>query len=228
MSCVTIRASVGVDDKFVTSCVFFNMFYQKNGDTGEQKPFHLVKSELDLMEQLASNQLQALLEQKAGDVKLICNGTELIASRFVLSTQSPVFNTAFDLLQKMYKKKNYITLNVDTCEPDILRELISGMHSSVVDIKSSDFGLKLFLASSYYKVDFIKMQCEDYLVKNITIDNVCDILSAGHESSSSLLDSGLKFLTRSNLKGGLLQLKNYGKMNPDLKSLVADFVLQQV
>lgn len=185
--------------------------------------------EFSFAEEVATKQLEAFRSGKFVDTYLIVGDFKIKCVKFVLCTQSPVFDKMFEAKKYKLTKEGLYVIKVDDFHPAIIDELVQGMYSGSVNITSDRFALDLLSAAMHYEVAIVANQCESYLLYHVNIHNVLDILITGDKYNlDSLLECALSFITPHNLQHiKVRNLRSYDKLDSELRSLLADVVLQR-
>ncbi|KMZ69660.1 BTB/POZ domain containing protein, expressed [Zostera marina] len=130
-------------------------------------------------------QFMKLLESNDGaDVVFNVSGQRFQAHKLVLAARSPVFQTKFFGGMEEWgdddddSDENEIL--VDDFEPEVFKAMLVFIYSDHFTFTGKEenlFGSKLLALADKYGLDRLRMLCESFICKDITIDSVCYILS---------------------------------------------------
>ena len=126
------------------------------------------------------------------DVKLTVNGKDFYAHKIMLSARSSVFAAMFkhEMAEKIDNTINITDINHQVFE-EVLRFIYTGKISSITD----EIAAELLVAADKYELDRLKIICEVFIAKNLTKDNVTDILIVADTHCSMLLKTqALEFI----------------------------------
>ncbi|KAI1297911.1 BTB and MATH domain-containing protein 43 [Halotydeus destructor] len=123
---------------------------------------------------ISNRRLLDAFERKVGaDVKLIIDGQTIDVSKFILVTQSRVFEALFN--SDMTDSADSV-IRIEDIKYDTMLQLVKNMYSGQVAPVDTMAALELFCASDKYEVDKITAQLIAYLKDNLTNDNVLLVL----------------------------------------------------
>lgn len=132
------------------------------------------------------------------DTVLLVQGKEFKAHKSILIARSPVFAAMFrhDTVEKQTGK-----VTIHDCDPDSFPQFLEYLYCGSLEDMSSNSALYLYRTSDKYNIQELKTFCTEYLMQNLTVQNVCDVVTlADQYEETSLLSSAQKFFNK-NLKG---------------------------
>lgn len=149
----------------------------------------------------------ALLEnQEASDVTFNVSGQKIHAHKLVLAARSPIFKSSFfdaedeetgevfigDLEPKVFKAMLHFIYK-DTVDENEILVTQSGSPASVMPVSDTLVG-KLLAAADRYGLDRLRLICESYICKDISVSTVASILAfADRYNAMELKAACLKF-----------------------------------
>lgn len=146
---------------------------------------------------LSKNLKDLYTNEDCWDTVLLVQGKEFKVHKVILIARSPVFAAMFrhDTVEKQTGK---VTIN--DCDPDSFQLFLEYLYSGRLEDMSSNSALHLYSTSDKYNVQELKTFCTKYLMQNLTVQNVCDVVTmADQYDDTSLLSSTQTFFNK-NLK----------------------------
>ena len=118
------------------------------------------------------------------DVELMVNGKHFHAHKNMLAARSSVFAAMFkdEMAEKINNTVEITDIDHEVFE-EVLRYIYTGETSSLTD----EIAMKLLVAADKYELNRLKIICEVFMGKNLTKDNVTDILMLADAHCSTLL-----------------------------------------
>ncbi|GBO17145.1 Speckle-type POZ protein [Araneus ventricosus] len=189
------------DDKLSLSCecVFSTgVEYQKIEKTLYDKPFVALNqiSNTDQDNDICAGTLsecpsaldelkEAYSNQFLTDVELKTKTKSFPAHKILLCARSPVFKA---MMTNDMKEKNSNIIQVDDLEDDVVKQLLLFLYSDRLENLQWESAFKLYYAGDKYAVEKLKKICSAFLVENVTILSVCEVLLLADKHN----DCGLK------------------------------------
>ncbi|XP_008551218.1 uncharacterized protein LOC103573788 [Microplitis demolitor] len=129
--------------------------------------------------------IQKYCTVESSDIKIKVEDTDFLAHKFILRTESKVFEKM--LAKDVKLEENCIYLS--DLEVDVIKELLlfiyyGKLQEAVVD---NELTLKLFKAASVYQLSKLKNVCALLLSNKLTFDNVKMLMKIGTLYNSSIL-----------------------------------------
>ncbi|XP_016840776.1 speckle-type POZ protein-like [Nasonia vitripennis] len=119
-------------------------------------------------------------------------GKQLRAHKFVLAARSPVFSS---MIIRDMKEKNENNANIKEVDYASLREMLRFMYSAKVE-NLKELAGGVLEAARKYQVDGLKEVCEEYLFKNLTVENAVETLALAYRYEiENLKAQASKFIT---------------------------------
>lgn len=148
------------------------------------------------------------------DVVVVIGKEIFAAHKLVFSANSPVFHRMFS---HEMKDPVFDKLDVNDIQSEIFQELLRYMYTgSVNNLKSLAQGV--LVAANKYQMEDLKLICEKFISKGLTVQNALDILHLSDKCEANLLKESSFNVIASNL-GEIVKLddyKNFSKSNGDL------------
>ncbi|KAL4708062.1 hypothetical protein ACJJTC_009841 [Scirpophaga incertulas] len=113
-----------------------------------------------------------LVSDEWSDCCFTINGREFKAHKLILGISSPVFEAMF-----YGPLSSDILIEITDIEPEIFQLLLNYIYTDNVEISSIDQAFQLLYASRKYILEHLTNVCIDYILANISVDNVIDVLN---------------------------------------------------
>ena len=168
------------------------------------------------------------INRRDGDIKIICEGGEVLCHKFLLTSQSPVFKAMFEMESKE-KKENVVTME------DCTYEVVSAFVTYLYDARTGSqnyshenleliFGL-LNLAHKYEVRGGLFSGCMDTLMDIMNTDNVLKIMAVADkfELETEMIDDVTKYM-KENIEV-IVTNEDWAAFVRDFPSLVTEFVV---
>lgn len=133
------------------------------------KDFFLLFSELDT---LSENFESLFCNKDSCDTTLNVQDKEYKAHRAVLIARSSVFAAMF---QHETTEKLKGIINIPDCDPESFDEFLKFLYTGKLEEPSCRSALDLYEISDKYDVQELKAFCVEFLMENLTVENLCDI-----------------------------------------------------
>jgi hypothetical protein len=115
------------------------------------------------------------------DVRLIASdGRGIHAHKIILATRSETFRA---LLLGGMKESHEQDVRFPDTSYDVLSLLIQFLYTDNVDL-NGDIVVSLFMAADKYQLTRLRALCENFILQNISLDNVCTIFHTAHQLSA--------------------------------------------
>lgn len=167
------------------------------------------------------NDFEQLLEGgKFSDVKLVVGQSEFRAHKSILAARSRVFSAMFECEMKEQKDNAVMITDI---EPDVMQELLRWIYvGKVRNIQT--LACDLLTAADKYELQGLKVECEEMIVTDLSVDNVGAILYLIDKyDTNKLRVSTLEFLSKHVKK--LMDSENFKKVMASLSSsLLVDVI----
>lgn len=144
--------------------------------------FLFLFSELDTL----SDNFKSLFVNKDNcDTTLYVMDKEYKAHRAVLIARSSVFAAMF---QHETTEKQTGIVNIPDCHPEFFEEFLKFLYCGKLEEPSYRCALQLYEVSDKYDVQELKAFCKEFLMENLTVENLCKvaILSDKYEETDLL------------------------------------------
>lgn len=98
------------------------------------------------------------------------------------------------MLNHDMREKNEGVINIPDCDPDIFRGFLFYIYTGKIDDISKENVFELHRISDKYDVKDLKTECVDFMLKNLSVDIICDVISlATRHCEQALLTHGIDF-----------------------------------
>ena len=142
--------------------------------------------------QLSDRIITLLGSKKFSDVKLIVNGKEFYAHKFMLSARSSVF--AAVLKHRMMENINS-AIEVKNIDDKVFEEVLRYIYTGQISSVTVEMAMKLLVPAAKYNLYRLRITYEVFISKNLTEDNVIDsLIVADVHRLNVLKQQALKFI----------------------------------
>ncbi|XP_071033419.1 speckle-type POZ protein B-like [Parasteatoda tepidariorum] len=124
---------------------------------------------------LQENLKEMLLNDKHSDVKLKTRDKIIPAHKCLLSARSPVFSEMFD--QNMLESQTAV-VDIPDVESETLQSFLEFLYTDTITNTDYEKLLKLMFVADKYQVDNLKNRCSLTLMSELSLENVCEVVSA--------------------------------------------------
>lgn len=154
----------------------------------------LLLSELDT---LSENFRSPFFNKDSCDTTLLVMDKEYKTHRTVLMTRSTVFAAMF--LHDTSEKQTGVVIIPD-CDQESFEKFLEFLYTGILEQLSSQNALHLFEMSDKYDIRELKTFCMEFLIHNLTVENLCDdVIFADKYDDYKLLSTAQDFFNE-NLK----------------------------
>lgn len=150
-------------------------------------------SELDT---LSENFKSLFLNKDSCDTTLLVMDREFKAHKTVLMARSSVFAAMF--LHETSEKQTGI-VNIPDCDPESFEAFLEFLYSGKLEKPSLRSALHLYETSDKYDVQELKTFCSGFLVKDLTIEQFCDVVILADKYDDAELLSAAQCFFNENL-----------------------------
>jgi len=112
-------------------------------------------------------------QQSNSDIGFIVAGQEIKAHKLILSARSPVFAAMF---RSDLKKKVMDRIDLPDVSPDIFNEFLHFIYTDRVELTESNV-TPLLAAADNYLLPLLKFKCEEFIIKNLSIENCTEMMT---------------------------------------------------
>ena len=152
------------------------------------------------------------------DIKLTVNGKDFHAHKIMLAARSSVFAAMFE--HEMTENINN-TVNITDISYNIFEEVLRYIYTGKISSLSDETAIELLVAADKYELNRLKIICEVFIGKNLTKDNVTDILIVADAHRSTLLKTqALEFIS-AHMKD-VMNTNGYKSMRKSHPDLIGD------
>lgn len=122
-----------------------------------------------------SDNLKCLSADKDNcDVTLHVQEKQYRAHKAILVARSSVFAAMFQ--HDTAEKKSGI-INIPDCDPESFKEFLEFLYCGKLDQLSLYNALHLYKTSDKYDIEELKAFCSEFLMNNLTVENLCEIVT---------------------------------------------------
>lgn len=144
-----------------------------------------------------SENLKSLsLNKEICDVTLHVQDKEYKAHKAILIARSTVFAAMF--LHDTSEKKSG-NINIPDCDPESFKEFLEFLYCGKLEEISSYSALHLYKTSDKYDIQELKTFCSEFLMKNLTVENLCEIVILADKYDDTKLLSAAQCFFNKNL-----------------------------
>lgn len=131
------------------------------------------------------------------DVVLKVEGQEFKSHRCILAARSPVFKA---MMTHDTKEYNTGVVDIQDVDHNSFSSFLEYLYTGSMEAVTPENAYKLYTVADKYQVHELKKACVDHMLKNITVDNYCDLLSLSllHEEKG-LTDACTQFFIKNSL-----------------------------
>ena len=150
-------------------------------------------------------------------------GRKQFKAHKIIVARSTVFAAMFEIDGKVGSPAS---VNIEDCEPDIFEAMLRFLYTDEIQ-ENEELAKKLLAIAQKYKLQLLKLKCEEILMKNISKVNCAEILSlADVHQAPSLKKDAMNFIRRNSRE----VIKTAGWQNlrqtqPQLGMDLFDFIL---
>lgn len=193
-----------------------NIFFHAHFLCFYANPIMFNFSETDLL----SQNLKDLFSNKEScDTVLLVKDKEFKVHRALLIARSPVFAAMF---RHNTAEKQTGTVIINDCDPDSFEAFLEYMYSGKLEDIAFNNVINLYKISDKYNVPELKLFCTNYLQLNLTLQNVCEVVTFADEYNETNLMSSAQYFFNQNIKEILVtsEWENLLKKNLSLANKV--------
>ena len=143
----------------------------------DMDPYHSTIPSSKKGQQSVLNHLAHLWESKIlADVTFRCENKDIKAHICIVSSGSPVLAAMFT--RDFKEKQNGIAV-IKEVEAEVFEKLLYFLYTGEIDFKFKELA-SLMAAADMYNIASLKDECEQYLSKNVTVENATTYLILAH------------------------------------------------
>lgn len=114
------------------------------------------------------------LKQEDCDVIIKVKGQEFPAHRSILSARSPVFASTF---RNDMKERATGVIDIEDCDPSSFLDFLCFLYCGSVESITTENVFSLFTMADKYDVQDLRLQCLEFMKKNLSVDSFCDTVT---------------------------------------------------
>uniref|UniRef100_A0ACD5WYW2 Uncharacterized protein n=1 Tax=Avena sativa TaxID=4498 RepID=A0ACD5WYW2_AVESA len=161
------------------------------------------------------------------DVKIEVGGETLPAHRWVLEAVSPVFKADLSLASKA---TGTAELRIEDMDAQVFKALLHFIYTNSPPLlDSATAAERMLIVADRYKLDKLKLICEEALCRDINTSSVAAILAVAERHHCAMLSTAcLKFLSSpANLKA-FIAADGFAQLKTDCSSALVDLVVNKM
>lgn len=116
------------------------------------------------------------------DLTLNVEGKEFKVHKLILASRSPVFATMFK--QEASDKQTGV-VNISDFNPDLFEKFLKYSYYGDLDINSFNDAFCWYKIAQKYDIQGLKMLCVEYMLQNLKVENVSDVIEFAKEHDES-------------------------------------------
>ena len=134
------------------------------------------------------------------DVVFLVEGKEVFANRAIMAVRSEYFDVMlYGGMRESFKDEegNMKSIELQDVSHAVFVKVVEYLYTDNVSELTWDLSVPLLISSEQFMLDRLKALCEDFIRKEITVDNVIGVLIAAHQHNAvGLKDIALEFILR--------------------------------
>lgn len=146
---------------------------------------------------LSNNFKDLFINQDCCDAVLQVQDKEFKAHRTVLIARSTVFAGMF---KHHTSEKQTGIINIPDCDAETFQQFLEYLYSGKLEDISFDSSVNLYITSDKYDVKELKTFCAKYMIQNLTVENVCDVVILADKYDEEMLFSVAQEFFNENFK----------------------------
>lgn len=147
---------------------------------------------------LVDDMKRLMIREEMSDVTFLVEGKEVFANRAILAVRSDYFDVMLygGMRESRRDEEGEAKpIEVQDVSHAVFVKVIEYLYTDGVSELTWDLSVPLLIASEQYMLDRLKALCEDFIRKEITVDNVIGVLIASHQHNAvGLKDIALEFI----------------------------------
>jgi speckle-type POZ protein len=219
-----IEASLGREDE-----VGVGDDETENGGSSVASTSAVVVPPSDLHKHIAD--LQS--DWRGTDTAIVVGGEEFRAHRWLLAARSPVFAEELLASPKGKKDSGAHRIEINDMEPSVFKSLLRYMYTDTLPVSKDDDGVAtardLLGAANRYKLERLKLICEDTLWQRIDVNTVAGILAAAEQHQCRALKAAcMDFIVASpqNMKD-VMKTEGFEEIKTKFPTLLTELVMKK-
>jgi speckle-type POZ protein len=219
-----IEASLGREDE-----VGVGDDETENGGSSVASTSAVVVPPSDLHKHIAD--LQS--DWRGTDTTIVVGGEEFRAHRWLLAARSPVFAEELLASPKGKKDSGAHRIEINDMEPSVFKSLLRYMYTDALPVATDDDGVAtardLLGAANRYKLERLKLICEDTLWQRIDVNTVAGILAAAEQHQCRALKAAcMDFIVASpqNMKD-VMKTEGFEELKTKFPTLLTELVMKK-
>ena len=176
-------------------------------------------SELDT---LSENLKSFYAYKESCDTTFYVKDKEFKAHRAILMARSPVFAAMF---QHETLEKQTGSITIPDCDPNSFEQFLEFLYSGKLEKPSTRNAFHLYETSAKYDVQELNEFCSEFLMENLTIENLCDVVILANKYDDTKLLSAAQSFFNENLRKVLLT-REWSRFMVDNHRLANELLLE--
>lgn len=137
------------------------------------------------LKKLAEDLSELCTSDENSDVTLKIDDETISAHKAILAARSPVFAAMFE--NEMSEKKTGI-VNISDCDLEPFNVFLVYIYTGEAEFSKCNV-FHLYKIADKYDVSELMMMCIDFMIRNLSIENVCETFVFSHEFQEEKLQS---------------------------------------
>ncbi|GBM36940.1 Speckle-type POZ protein [Araneus ventricosus] len=147
---------------------------------------HIPSGNLSDSPGISQNLWNLYVEHVLCDFEIKTRTSSLFVHKIVLCARSPVF---LAMLTGDMKEKRNECVEINDIADNILEKFLLFLYTDSFENLEWEAAISLYYAADKYQVERLKILCCSYLLKNVDVDNVCELLMLADEHHDSCFKS---------------------------------------
>jgi speckle-type POZ protein len=167
------------------------------------------------------------------DTAIVVSGEEFRAHRWLLAARSPVFAEELLASPKGKKDSGAHRIEINDMQPSVFKSLLRYMYTDALPVSTDDDGVAtardLLGAANRYKLERLKLICEDTLWQRIDVNTVAGILAAAEQHQCRALKAAcMDFIVASpqNMKD-VMKTEGFEEIKTKFPTLLTELVMKK-
>ncbi|KAK1647759.1 hypothetical protein QYE76_065564 [Lolium multiflorum] len=167
------------------------------------------------------------------DTAIVVGGEEFRAHRWLLAARSPVFAEELLASPKGKKDSGAHRIEINDMQPSVFKSLLRYMYTDALPVSTDDDGVAtardLLGAANRYKLERLKLICEDTLWQRIDVNTVAGILAAAEQHQCRALKAAcMDFIVASpqNMKD-VMKTEGFEEIKTKFPTLLTELVMKK-
>lgn len=149
---------------------------------------------------LVNDMKRLMVREEMSDITFLVEGKEVFANRAILAVRSEYFDVLlYGGMRESFKDEEggMKPIELQDVSHAVFLKVIEYLYTDNVSELTWDLSVPLLIASEQFMLDRLKALCEDFIRKEITVENVIGVLIAAHRHNAvGLKDIAMEFILK--------------------------------